>query len=386
MGANKLSNKYTVILVVVALIVTYLLIKTKPQPEAKLEPPTPMRVVVTRVEATDFEPRFEVSGYLRPGRQARLRFEVMGEVAERRVEPGEKVAAGALLLRLDEGDYRDAVLEAEARLRQEEAGVARDRRLLDLARRNRQLQEEEVARQQRLGSESLASRTALDNARQKLFQLASEEERLKYSVETAQARLDLQQANLNRARRNLDRCRLTAPFAGVVNRVEVDVGDGVNANQTVAELIDTSFLDLYVEVGGEVAAALRVGQAARVAVADRLFDGELVAIQPDPAAETFTHEVRIRLANPGLLPGQPARATLALPTRHDVLVVPVTAIVRDGGEDYLFVVDGTRLEKRRVRLGARRGGEQIVLDGVRAGEQIVARDAAALTTDVAIEY
>ena len=386
MGANKLSNKYTVILVVVALIVTYLLIKTKPQPEAELEPPTPMRVVVTRVEATDFEPRVEVSGYLRPGRQARLRFEVMGEVAERRVEPGGKVAAGALLLRLDEGDYRDAVLEAEARLRQEEAGVARDRRLLDLARRNRQLQEEEVARQQRLGSESLASRTALDNARQKLFQLASEEERLKYSVETAQARLDLQQANLNRARRNLDRCRLTAPFAGVVNRVEVDVGDGVNANQTVAELIDMSFLDLYVEVGGEVAAALRVGQAARVAVADRLFDGELVAIQPNPAAETFTHEVRIRLANPGLLPGQPARATLALPTRHDVLVVPVTAIVRDGGEDYLFVVDGARLEKRRVRLGARRGGEQIVLDGVRAGEQIVARDAAALTTDVAIEY
>ncbi len=386
MGANKLSNKYTVILVVVALIVTYLLIKTKPQPEAELEPPTPMRVVVTRVEATDFEPRFEVSGYLRPGRQARLRFDVMGEVAERRVEPGEKVAAGALLLRLDEGDYRDAVLEAEARLRQEEAGVARDRRLLDLARRNRQLQEEEVARQQRLGNESLASRTALDNARQKLFQLASEEERLKYSVETAQARLDLQQANLNRARRNLDRCRLTAPFAGVVNRVEVDVGDGVNANQTVVELIDMSFLDLYVEVGGEVAAALRVGQAARVAVADRLFDGELVAIQPNPAAETFTHEVRIRLANPGLLPGQPARATLALPTRHDVLVVPVTAIVRDGGEDYLFVVDGARLEKRRVRLGARRGGEQIVLDGVRAGEQIVARDAAALTTDVAIEY
>ena len=68
------------------------------------------------------------------------------------------------------------------------------------------------------------------------------------------------------------------------------------------------------------------------------------------------------------------------------MVVPVTAIVRDGGEDYLFVVDGARLEKRRVRLGARRGGEQIVLDGVRAGEQIVARDAAALTTDVAIEY
>ena len=386
MGVNKLSNKYTVILVVVALIVTYLLIKTKPQPEAELEPPTPMRVVVTRVAATDFQPRAEVSGYLRPGRQARLRFDVVGEVAERRVEPGEKVAAGAVLLRLDEGDYRDAVLEAEARLRQEEAGVARDRRLLDLARRNRQLQEEEVARQQRLGNESLASRTALDNARQKLFQLASEEERLKYSVETARARLDLQQANLNRARRNLDRCRLSAPFAGVVNRVEVDVGDGVNANQTVVELIDTTFLDLYVEVSGEVAAALEVGQAARVAVAGQLLDGELVAIQPNPAAETFTHEVRIRLANPGLLPGLLAQATLALPTQHDVLVVPVTAIVRDGGDDYLFVVDGSRLEKRRVKLGVRRGGEQIVLDGVRAGEQIVARDAAALTTDVAIEY
>ncbi len=386
MQVKKISPKYTVILLLVVAVAAAILLKTRPQPQLKLIEPTPMRVVVTEVVATDFQPTVVVSGYLRPARMAALRFEVAGQVVERRVEPGQQVAAGEVLLRLAEGDYIDAVTEARARLRQEQAAIERDRQLLALAQRNRKLQAEEVARQERLGSESLSSRAAFDAARQKLFQLQAEEERLTFSVETAQARLDLQQVALNRAQRNLQRSELKALFAGVVNGVMVDVGDRVNINEKGVELIDARVLDLYVEVDGATAAALSVGQRVQVVAADHFVEGELVALQPNPQAATFTHEVRVRLPNPGLLPGTLASATLPLAAQKNVVVVPVTAVVRDDGHTFAFTVDGPRLRRHELILGGRQNGQQVVLAGLKVGDRVVARDAAALTEDVVVEY
>ncbi len=386
MQAKKISAKYTVILLLVVFVAAAILLKTKPQPQVKLIEPTPMRVVVAEVKATDFQPTVVVSGYLRPARVAELRFEVAGQVVARLVEPGRPVVADEVLLRLDGGDYRDAVVEARARLLQEQAAIERDRNLLALAQRNRQLQAQEVARQERLGSESLSSRAALDAARQKLFQLQAEEERLQFSVDTAQARLDLQQVVLNRAQRNLQRTELKASFAGVVNAVMVDVGDRVNLNQKAVELIDARFLDLYIEVDGTTAAALTIGQTVQVAAGDHFVAGELVAIQPNPVATTFTHQVRVRLANPGLLPGALARATLPLAAQKNVVVVPVTAVVRDEGHTFAFTVDGNRLHRHELILGGRQNGQQVVLSGLNVGDRVVARDAAALTEDVVVDY
>ncbi len=383
---KKISPKYTVILLLVVVVAAVILLKTKPQPQAKLLEPTPMRVVVTEVVTTDFQPSVVVSGYLRPARQAALRFEVAGPVVARLVEPGQRVATGEPLLRLDSGDFDDAVVEAQARLAQEQAAVERDRQLLALAQRNRQLQGQEVARQERLGSESLSSRAALDGARQKLLQLETEEERLRFSVETAEARLDLQRVALNRARRNLQRSELRASFDGVVNTVEVDVGDRVNVNQKGVELIDARALDLYIEVDGATAAALQVGQPVQVVAGGHFVDGRLVAIQLNPMARTFTHEVRIRLPNPGLLPGSLAQATLPLAVQRDVAVVPVTAVVRDDGQTFAFTVEGSRLHRHELILGGRQNGQQVVLSGLKVGDRVVARDAAALNEDVVVEY
>ena len=374
------------LLLVGIVVVAAALLATAPQPQVALQEATPLRVEVVEVARRDLRPATQVSGTLQPAQRATLRFEVTGRVAERLVEPGQAMAAGAPLLRLADDDYRDAAIEARARWRQEQAAVERDRQLLALAEQNSRLQVAEVERQERLGQESLASRTALDAARQRLFQLQAEEEQLRFNVATAQSRLDLQRSALNRAERNLARSALTAPFEGLVNAVWLEVGDYVAANQDALELVRIDTLDLYAEVDGRVAAELTLGMAVQVSAGQQQLAGSVIALQQQPDQATYTHALRVRVADAAVMPGTLAEVSLPLPAELGVAVIPVTAVVRDDGQAYAFVVVDGRAQRRQVQLGVRDGQWQAVLAGVEVGEVIVARDVAALADGVGVEF
>lgn len=352
---------------------------TAPDQPAQLRQPAPARVESVAVQRMDLSPVETLTGRLRPKRRAELRFEVSGVVTERLVEPGQSVDRGADLLALDPGDYADAADDAEAQLRLEEEGVERDRRLLELARRNRKLQQQEVERLNKLGADSLVSRSRLDEARQRLAQLESEEARLRYGVESADARLRLRETALRRARRSLQRTRLRAPFAGVVNQVRVQVGDWVSNNQQAVELVDLSALELRLEARAEVAAAQTLGDTVPVEVDERTWEGRLVAIQPDPDPTTLTYALRVRLDPEAGRPGELARVQLSLTGLREVLAIPATAVVYAEADAYVFVVNDGVLERRKVRLGDRVGDLQVVREGLQPGTRIVRRDAAGLT-------
>ncbi len=376
----KLGKRHFLILIGGAVLLLSLLLLTRPRSEAELRPPVTPRVVLERAEPGDMAPRVVLSGRLTPLRRARLHFEVAGRVAERRVEPGMAVVVGDELLRLDDGDYRDAAALARAALEQERSAKRRDERLLALARENVAIQQREVGRLKRLGSESLSSRSQLGVAEQQLIATQSELARLEYALESADARLRQREAELSRAERNLERSRLSAPFAGRVNSVALEVGDSVSLNQAALELVDLSSLMLDLEVPGDVAAALALGQAVELEAAGSRYHGVLVALQADPEPRTHTHPLRIRIDEGGeaLSPGMLARAELPLRPLSGVLSVPVAAVLREEGRAWLFIHKDGVLERRAVELGLRQAGRVVVSSGLNAGEAVVARDVAAL--------
>jgi RND family efflux transporter MFP subunit len=366
-------------------LIIALLLATRPQAKSDMKPPQVTRVEVTRVVVEDLLPRVELTGVLRPRQVASLRFEVPGELAQRAVEPGQRVAAGDLLLQIDDADYRDAVVEAESQLAETQATVAQDQALLKLARDNRDLAQREYQRLEKLGQDSLASASTRESARQKLNTLESDVARLAFGVESNRARLARLQASLNRARRNQQRTRLLAPFDGRVNRVMAEVGDYLQGSSMVLELIDTGNLELRLEVSGDVAAALELGQRVAVEVDGVQAQGELIALQYDPDPQTHTHPVRIRIPGEGLLPGQLGRVALPLRPRHRALVVPASALLREEGGQYLFLVSDGRLQRRPVVAGIRQGGRQVIRQGVDAGDLVVARDVEVLSDGMAVQ-
>lgn len=373
----KKATQRNLLIALAALAVV--LVLTRPDQSPQLQEPVPARVQVDSVLNHDLTPQETVSGHLAPMRRALLHFELSGQVNARLVEPGQAVEAGSMLLELAADDFRDALARAEAQLELERSNIDKDRELLRLARRNHALQQDEVARLEQLGQDSLISQSRLDESRIKLLQLQSEVASLKNSTDTAAARLRLLEAERSRAARDLQRTGLAAPFAGIVNRVLVEVGDYVTPNQTAAEVIDISRLDLNVEVRGELADALSQGQKLGVTVSAQEVEGELVALQVDPDPETFTHALRIRIPGDAARSGSVARVRLPLRRLQHVVAVPSTAILQDDGDTYVFRFDGERLQRTAVTTGQHVGNLVVISAGLSSGERIVVRDVAALS-------
>ena len=373
----KSSTRIYVLLALAGAVL--LLLLTAPDKEPMLQQVAVPAVRVAPVGLHELVPTEIVSGRLAPARRAEIHFELSGQVHSRPVEPGQVVQSDELLLSLDPGDYEDALEEAEARMAQESRDIQRDRELLMLSRRNHDLQKNDVDRLKKLGADSLVSQSRLDEARIKLLQLESELAQLKSRVDSAGTRLSLKQAARKRAARNLARTQLLAPFAGSVNAVNVQVGDYVTPNLSVAQLIDVSSLDLYVEVRGAVAQSLQPGQAVDVVVDAVTLPGKVIALQIDPDPVTFTHALRVRVAGIGVRPGQVAQAHLPLQGLNGVTAVPNTAVLYDEGRTYIFRLDDDRLVLVEVSLGERVGELQAIRQGVDASDRIVTRDVSALS-------
>ena len=336
-------------------------------------------MVLVEVKQQDLIPKESLTGRLQPIKTAQLKFEVQGRVKQRLVEPGVAVDAGQALLMLDDEDLRDQFTQAEFQYLIEQAGIQRDQRMLKLAKNNLALQQAEVRRFEQLNDDSLISASQLDAARQQMFSLDSQVSDLQYKVTTAKARLALKRSERDVVQRNLDRATLQAPFAGYVNEVNSQVGDFVIATEIVATIVDTSLLDLHLDVRGKVAAALVLDQHINVRVGTQLIHGKLIALQPDPDTSTNTHALRIRLSGESIQSGMLANAELPLVKQSDAITVPVSSVATNAGESYVYSFQDGRLKSMPVVISQRVGSEYVIASGLQSGELIVARDVSGLT-------
>lgn len=369
---------------VITLILIWLLLWTKPQPQAKLQAHVPVKVILANVEEREIQPYEVITGRLQPIKTAKIRFEVAGRVGARLVEPGTSLSAGSVMLELLDEDYEDQLLQAESELVIEQKGATRDRNLLDYARTNLRLQQQEEARLQSLVEQNLIAQSKLDVTRQRVFDLQSEVARLEFSDSTAQARIRMKESLRDIAKRNLVRTKLRAPFDGWVNQVMVDEGDYVSINQAAISLVDTSKFDLQLDVRGEVITGLRLNQEIEVTANDRSIRGTVVAMQLDPDINTHTHQIRIRVANDALQSGMLANATIPFLVQDQATLIPVSSVLTQRGKAFVFVVQGNRITKTDVKLGRRVNNEYIVLDGLVPGQKIVARDVTSLSDEQVI--
>ena len=357
--------------------VVFSLFWSKPETQAELQALPKTNVVVSEVVQRDLQPVTRLTGKLQPARQVGLRLELSGRIQSRLVEPGQMVSTDEILLSIDDGDYQDRRAEAKAMLEQEQNAIARDQALLQLIRDEIEIQQREIKRQERLGQESLASKSSYDNAIRTLLTLKAEESRLRSSVSTASARLDIRKSALSLADRNLDRTQLRAPFDSQVNRVEYELGDYAQAGQIAVELVQLSQLDLYLEVTGPIMATLSIGQSIPIRIENRELQGVIVALSPEPKEDTLTHALRIRVDGKRLYSGQLAEAVLPANPLDSAHVVPVSAVLHEEGQAFLFIVEDGKLKRQAIELLARVGDLQAI-EGVETGARIVSQDVAAL--------
>ena len=334
------QGSLSVLALFVFIALSVMLFVFQPEPEANINQPIPVVVNTAKLKMEDIAPRVEYTGRLEPSKKAELKFEINGRLAKKLVEPGSKVKAGDTLLILEEYYIFE--------------------KLYKLALRNYELQTKEVERMAILDKKSLLSKSQYDKTIQKQIELES---------------------FMYRSKQDFQKTFLKAKFSGVINQINIDEGDTVSPNMVIANLIDNSSLDLYVEVRGNVIKGLKLGMNITVSSKEVISEGELIAFQTSPNLETYTHLLRIRIKDEGLRAGMMATAKFVLPEINNSFGVPVSSVLNDDGKKFIFIVQSRKLRKIEINLITRFEGIYVISGNIKENDIIVIKDVSSLSED-----
>jgi membrane fusion protein (multidrug efflux system) len=169
-----------------------------------------------------------------------------------------------------------------------------------------------------------------------------------------------------------------APFAGVLGLRNVSTGALVEPGDVISTLDDDSIMKLDFPVPAVHIHALATGMPVTATTrgwSGRRFEGEVKSLDSRVDPVTRTVVVRALLPNPdhALRPGMLMQVELLNP-RREAIVIPEQCLVPLGERQYVFVVDpaaDNTVERREVRIGARRPGEVEIVEGLEVGERVI---------------
>ena len=168
-----------------------------------------------------------------------------------------------------------------------------------------------------------------------------------------------------------------APFAGTVIRIGSRQGQYVTPSTELYMLVDLSQVWVYADVYEYELPWVREGDEVEMTLASapgRAFKGSLSYIYPYAESATRTTKVRLVFDNKDLLlrPDMFADVIIRSDVQENTVVIPAEAVIRSGDQTQVFVVRGPgKFEPRQVRLGVESDGRVSVLEGIRAGEEVV---------------
>ncbi|WP_082674264.1 efflux RND transporter periplasmic adaptor subunit [Thiohalocapsa sp. ML1] len=352
------------------------------------------RVEVERAQPQRLAPELTLYGRVETPDLLRATASAAAWVIEVAVRDGDRVAAGDVLLRLDERDFASRIAQVEAQIAELQAQLASernrhdtDRLALEQEQRLLTLARDAVARQERLKTQRVGAEQALDEAEQAAVQRAlavtSREQSMAdhpARVRALEARLASNQARLDELELEFERATIRAPYDGIVSGVDVTVGDQVAKGAVLARMFALDSLQVRARIPAPYQAELVTALAgqgslpATAAIGDTTLPLKLARIagEAGPSGVDGLFEVA---ADPAALRlGQMLTVKLARPARDGVVAVPFRAVYGGGR---LYKLEAGRMVGVDVEtLGARAaaaGEERLLVRSpqLKAGDLIV---------------
>ena len=327
----------------------------EPKEAAEKESVRPVRAI-TLDDTQDVE-RVWFTGKAAATQEVDLSFRVGGSMIERAVDIGGRVSLGDVVAKLDPATFEADLQRLQAQVAQ---AVAEQNRAASDLRRN-----------QVLADRGHISRAALD----KFIAAAN----------VAVAAVEAQRAAVRRSELSLEYTQLEAPFTGEVVGTYAESFQEVQPNQPILRLVDTSRIEMTIDVPETM-----ISLARNVRAVDVIFDPfpaitlsasiKEIGSEADQATRTFP--VTLIMDQPDgatVLPGMAGRATPhdnpLPPEQRGVATIPETAIFTDtqGVESFVWVVDAPTMTvaARAIETGAVTRGGLTVMRGLSVGETVV---------------
>lgn len=309
-----------------------------------------MAVEIVTMAPVTVEDQTEFVGSVKSRRSMTVQPQVEGFLTRIAARSGARVSPGTLLFEIDSASQQAAVAALES------TKIAREA-------------DAEWARQQAARARKLFDAGA--GSQQEMDQAAA-------AVKTTEAQLRAIEDQIRLQRNELAYYRVTASTSGVVGDIPVRTGDRVTQTTQLTTIDDNSGMEVYVNVPVQDAARLRPGLTLKVLGPNReVLTTEKVFFVAGAVDETQTILAKAALRSGGAK----FRADQFVPvslvwSESPVLVVPLASVTRVGGQFFVFVAEkgdaGLVAKMRPVKLGAVTGNNYVVLEGLKAGEQLIA--------------
>ncbi|HEV8630664.1 MAG TPA: efflux RND transporter periplasmic adaptor subunit [Thermoanaerobaculia bacterium] len=315
------------------------------------------------------------SGYVTARRQATVSSKVTGKVTEVLVEEGTAVTAGQLVARID-----PAIPDASLRLAQSQvqaAASAREETRVRIAQA-----QQDLHRQQELAKQGFTSQAEVDRAGHDLKALEAH-------LATQQDELHVAERALALRRQDVADTDIRAPFAGIVTSKNAQPGEMISPMSAgggftrtgICTLVDMASLEFEVDVNEAYINRVRPGQPVEGvldAYPDWRVPAHVITIVPTADRQKATVMVRIAIdaRDARILPDMGVKVSFVEPAAPGAragraVLLPKTALRREGEQDVVFVVHDGKVERRAVQVADATGEQVRVAAGLAAGERVV---------------
>lgn len=337
-------------------------------------------ITVTEVRQERLTEHVIASGLVTPVETVEVQPLIDGQPVQTvEAEVGDRVEEGEVLARLSEATLELNRARLEAQRAQSEAAAAQAEAGLTEAEAAAVEARADAERIEQLAAQNATSQAALDQARAALATAEARVTAARAQSEAARAEVQVAEAQLADLDLQLSRTEVRAPVAGQILTRNATIGAiASGAGEPMFTLSRDSALELRADVAESDLLHLAPGQPATLRLTDgSTLNGTVRLVEPQVDETTRLGRVRIAVADPARLrPGLFAQADIRTEER-ETLSVPTTALRREGGEAYVMrVVDGL-VEEAAVTPGIREG-DRVEVQGLQAGDRIVAKAGAFL--------
>jgi len=341
----------------------------------------PLLVKVLPAQKGDLPLRLSITAVTDSREKAVVRCEVEGVVVEMARREGSRFNKGEPVVRLDSRERELALREAEARrleayskfLSQYKVTIEKlptTEEQLELEKSKKEY--EDILSQFKEGEISL---NVLKEKESALLEAMIEHGLLQDEVNRVVSQLTQTEIELDRARLNLERTIIRAPFPGIISEIKVSIGEKVATGTELFRMVNLQsvFLKGYIletEMG-----KIKTGQQARIrflSSPDKPVYGRVTSISPEVDTEKKTGTLYIDFPNPGdIRAGLDAEIDIEYAVVANVIKVPRQAVVVRSGRPLVFVVQNDMAVWRYIEIGAMNEEEAEVKTNVAPGDLVV---------------
>jgi RND family efflux transporter MFP subunit len=303
---------------------------------------------IATVEMRELQRSLSISGSLSPVLQATVRSKVPGEVQKVIVREGDRVNEGQVIATIDTADLK-------ARMDAQVAALEESRAKANIAQKNRE-------NNQQLLRQNFISQNAFDTT-QSVYEGAVA------AVKSAQAQLRI-------AEKAMQDAVVRAPFAGIVSRRMINVGEKVGIDSPLFTVVDLAKMEIEAPAPASEIPAVKVGQVAQFRVdgfGERAFDGRIERINPsaEQGSRSITLYVSVANRDGALKGGMFAKGQLILDRSPPTAVVPAGALREEAGQAFVYTIENGKVARRAVTVGMREEGLVEIRSGLEKGIPVV---------------